>query len=222
MRLANGFGGRQAALMQALTLRPTRTALAWSASARLTPYADVERELETFQQPDSALTCTRPCARGALGDACQTFWRASGLKPLSASMPEPATPGGTLQSRRLLLHDVLHVLLDFKPDWPGQLGVFCFVAAQRYCPQFEWDARRIAQIYITAAPWLREELRQAEAFARQLALCTPRLLTMPIESEWNTPIVVLRDRLNIRKARQLRAIEAHAPISAPLLKVAPR
>jgi ubiquinone biosynthesis protein COQ4 len=143
---------------------------------------------------------------GSLGDACRRFWHSNGLKPFAVSLPSNLSSGDKLLARRLLLHDVCHVLLDFRSDWPGQLGVFCFIAAQRYCPELESSARRLAQVYITAAPWQRDELAAAEAEARRLALVVPRLLTTPIELEWDTSLVKLRDRLNIRKMRTLRAI----------------
>jgi hypothetical protein len=200
---------------QMLAAQLTRMALALESNARLTPYPDVEDELSRLDCEEFYFSETRPCAPGSLGEGCLSFWRRNALKPFAMNPRQGLGPAEKLLARRMLMHDVCHVLLDFKADWPGQLGVFSFIAAQRYCPEFEWSARRLAQIYTTAAPWLRDELACAEADARRLALATPRLLTMPIEREWDTSLVWLRDRLHIRKMRTLRALPNETRARAP-------
>jgi ubiquinone biosynthesis protein Coq4 len=198
------------AMTQILARRPTRAALIFEMALQLTPFPDVERYLEELDCDELHFDTTRPSPHGSLGQACKNFWLNNALPPLAMRAPAAPTSAEKLLFRRMLLHDVCHVLLDFKPDWPGQLGVSCFVAAQRYCPQFEWSARQLAQVYTTAAPWLRDELAEAEARGRRLAVVTPRLLTMRIEREWETPVAHLRDRLGIRKMRTLRPIEWNA------------
>jgi ubiquinone biosynthesis protein COQ4 len=212
--------GLAPAMAQVLAARPTRAALALESMTRLTPYSDVEDELIRLDCDDFYFSETRPCAPGSLGDGCRRFWHKNALKPFAVDPPSSLSSGEKLLVRRLLLHDVCHVLLDLRSDWPGQLGVFSFIAAQRYCPEFEWSARRLAQLYTTAAPWQRDELANAETDARRIGLAAPRLLTMPIEREWDTSLVWLRDRLKIRKMRTLRAIAdvpsagcAQAPLS---------
>ena len=202
------------AVVQALTARPTRTALALTLPASVTPYPDIVEELNALPCADLNLIEARLLSPASLGLACKTFWRENGLKPIDVKLTPDLSAGEKLHIRRLQLHDFLHVLLGFDATPAGQLGVFAFVAAQHYCPQFEWSARRFAQIYMTIAPWARDELAYAEYRGRQLALNTPRLLTMPIELEWNSSLVELRDRLNIRKARTLRRIPEPAPAAA--------
>ncbi len=196
--------GFSAAAAQLLTMKPTRAGLAWSVASPLTPYAETERELVHC---GSTIAFNAHSPSGSLGDACDAFRRANGLKPINASFAAAANAAEKLAIRRLLLHDGLHVLLGFKADWPGQLGVFSFVAAQRYCPQFEWSARTLGQLYMTAAPWLREDLGDAEHRGRQLALSAPRLLSMPIEEEWGASLIALQVRWNIKSARSLGAID---------------
>jgi ubiquinone biosynthesis protein Coq4 len=195
------------AMTQILAARPTRAALIFETALRLTPFPDVEHALEELDCGELYFNETRSSPPGSLGQACKNFWQMNALRPLAMRAPPAPSNAEKLLLRRMLLHDVCHVLLDFKPDWPGQLGVSCFVAAQRYCPQFEWSARQLAQVYTTAAPWLRDELAEAEARGRRLGVATPRLLTMRIEREWEAPVAHLRDRLGIRKRRTLRPIE---------------
>jgi hypothetical protein len=213
--------GLAPAMAQVLAARPTRAALALESTARLTPFPDVENELRRLDCDELNFSETGPCVPGSLGDGCRRFWLRNAIKPFAVKPPSPLSSGEKLLVRRLLLHDVCHVLLDLESDWPGQLGVFCFIAAQRYCPEFEWSARSLAQVYTTAAPWQRGELAYAEAEGRRLALAAPRLLTMPIEREWDTSLVWLRDKLKIRKMRTLRTIaddpsagRAQAPLSS--------
>lgn len=194
----------EAAVAQLVALKPTRAALAWSVASPLTPYPDAERALK--QCGHAVAFDARPPA-GSLGDACSAFLSTNGLKPMVLSVKDTADPARKLAVRRVLLHDLLHVLLDFKADWPGQLGVFSFVAAQRYCPQFVWAARTLGQLYMTAAPWLRDDLREAEYRGRQLAIRAPRLLSTPIEQEWETSLMALQVRLNVKTARSLGAID---------------
>src|SRR5262245_6303849 len=154
--LHSGLGG---ALAQLLSAKPTRAALAWSVASPLTPYPETEHELARCS---ATISFDAEPPSGSLGDACGAFRSINGLRPMKTSSGSASTPAQKLAIRRQLFHDSLHVLLDFKPDWPGQLGVFSFVAAQRYCPQFEWTARTLSQLYVTAAPWLREDLAHAE------------------------------------------------------------
>ncbi|HET9231404.1 MAG TPA: Coq4 family protein [Vitreimonas sp.] len=207
--------GLAAAVTQILAARLTRMALALESTSRLTPYPDVEDELSKLDCDEFYFSETRPCVPGTLGEGCVRFWHRNAIKPFAVSPPSAMSPGEKLLVRRLLLHDVCHVLLDLKSDWCGQLGVFCFIASQRYCPEFEWSARRLAQIYVTAAPWQRDELAASEADARRLGLAAPRLLTMPIEREWDTSLVWLRDKLKIRKMRTLGAIPDDVRAEAP-------
>lgn len=193
-------------MVQALSARPTRIALAWAFPSSLAPYPDIEEDLDVLPCAELNLADAKLLSPASLGLACKSFWRENGLQPISVKIPHKPTPAEKLQVRRLQLHDLLHVLLGFDVSPAGQLGVFSFVAAQHYCPQFERAARVFAHLYVTMAPWARGELADAEYRGRQLALNTPRLLTMPIEQEWNTSLVELRDRLNIRKARKLRSI----------------
>lgn len=184
--------------------RPTRALLAWSVTSPLTPYPEVESELTRC---DATIALDAEAPAGSLGEACSIFRSINGLRPMSAACATAADPAQKLAVRRLLLNDVLHVLLDFEADWPGQLGVFSFVAAQRYCLQFERAARWLGQVYMTAAPWLRADFGAAEARGRQLALAAPRLLTMPLEQEWRSSLSAFQVQSNLRPAKSLGIID---------------
>lgn len=204
-----------AAAAQLLGRRPTRAALVWSTMGELRPYPDVEQELAFC-----AANCVFPSSApsNSLGDACMLFrWTHRGSPmPFNCDVIESA--GAILASRRLLLNDILHALLEFDASWAGQLGVFSFVAAQNYCPQFDHAARALRAVYMTAAPWLREDLGAAEYRGRRLAARAPRVLTAPIEREWHTPLFALQVRLNLKRPTMLRPLDIARPAVRALAK----
>jgi hypothetical protein len=69
---------------------------------------------------------------------------------------------------------------------------------------------------MTAAPWLRDALGKAEYRGRRLGECAPRLLTMPLEEEWRTPLTTLQIQLKLKRERRLPAIDWEAPRLAPI------
>ena len=186
-----------AALSRAAIARLKRTDVAFAPGSQLTPYPDVADDLDQLDgelQLDDDLHADF----GTLGYACKSYWRAHGLRPRNMPLPPAPCAVQKLAQRRVLLGDVCHVLLGLSRNWTGQLSLYSYIAAQHYCPEFDWSARRAAQFFMTAAPWFRDDFADAEAYGRRLALKTPRLLTMPLEQDWNTPLPLLRDRLNIR------------------------
>lgn len=187
-----------AAMSRAAIARLKRTDFAFAPGPCLTPYPDVVRELDRLDC-ERRLDEDLPADFGSLGHACKAYWRAHSLRPRNISLPARPTAAQKLLQRRVLLGDVCHVLLGVSRDWAGQLSLFSFLAAQSYCPEFECSARRAAQIFMTAAPWCRDDFADAESYGRRLGHKTPRLLTTPLEQDWNTPLILLRDRLNLRK-----------------------
>lgn len=210
------YGRLRAIFAQLLMAKPTRAGLAWSAALPLTPYSDVEQELARCE---GVTTVEDRAPLASLGDACLMFRAEHHLPPLSMDVDASAGPAHSLAARRLLLNDILHVVLCFDADWAGQLGVFSFVAAQSYCPQFEWQARTLGQVYMTAAPWLRDALGTAEYRGRQLAMRAPRLLTMPLEQEWRTSLLALQIQLKLKRERRLLAIDWRTP-ALPAIRAA--
>jgi hypothetical protein len=204
-----------AAMTRAAIARFKRTDFAFTPGPQLTPYPDVAQELD---QLDGELRLNEDLHAdfGTLGYACKSYWRAHCLRPRTMELPAAPSAAEKLAQRRLLLGDVCHVLLGFSRNWTGQLSLYSYLAAQHYCPEFDWSARRVAQFFMTAAPWFRDDFADAEAYGRRLALKTPRLLTMPLEQDWNTPLPLLRDRLNIRWASFFRPVFEPAPAIAAL------
>jgi hypothetical protein len=190
---------------QLITARPTRAALAWSMLSKpLTPYPAAAARLASSAP---IVAVKGEPAPGSLAHACLAFQRHYRLAPITLDRENADDPARRLAIRRLAFHDALHALLDFEADWPGQLGVFCFVAAQRYCPEFETAARTLAQIYVTAAPWLRDPLHEAEYRGREIAHTAPLLLAMPLQELLEEPLIALRRRLSLRQYREFRPIE---------------
>jgi hypothetical protein len=198
---------------QLLSIRPPRADLTFAPLHQLTPSPDVEAELARLEWIDR-LETNQPCAYASFGHECNVFWRVHNLKPLVVPLPPDANAGTKLQLREVLLNDICHVLLGVSRDWVGRLTMCSFMAAQNYCPEFEQHARRFAQICTTAMPWLREDFAYAEMSGRRLGKNVPRLLTMPLDQDWNTPLLALRDRLKIRKVRTLRSILEFGPQAA--------
>lgn len=188
--------------------RVGRAMLSWSGTPA-SPYPEIESDLASLEtwaaEFDPEKLEFSPF--GSLGAKCWAFHKTFRLRPLELRRNFKATePSSILAARRILLHDALHVLLGFDPDPAGELGVFSFVAAQRYSPRYDREARELGQLYMTIAPWLREELQAAEYRGRELAAAAPRLLMLPLEREWNTPLTPLQARLKLRTLRTLAPV----------------
>ena len=202
-----------AAMTRAAIARLKRTDFAFAPGSQLTPYPDVAHDLDQLDW-ELRLDEDLPADFGTLGYACKAYWRAHGLRP--RNMPVAPSAAQKLVQRRVLLADVCHVLLGLSRNWVGQLSLYSYFSAQNYCPEFDQSARRAAQFFITAAPWFRDDFADAEAYGRRLAIKTPRLLTMPLEQDWNTPLPMLRDRLNIRWPSFFRPVFEPRPAIAAL------
>ena len=164
-------------------------------------YPAIEAALRRLDEPFPAIDLDRlrGCPPGSFGQAYVAFMDANRLRPFLLS-PEAATELGrdhVLEVRYPLLHDAFHTLLGFDTSLPGELGVWSFVAAQRYSPQFDRAGRLGALLYPIVAPGRRAALRAAAERGRRLARRAPCLIAEKLERSWAEPLPLLRARLGL-------------------------
>lgn len=194
-----------AAMLNLAGGRLGRAWLSWSA-AHAPPYPDAADSLAAIETrlADFDTEKLESAPFGSFGSKCWALQKSNNMPPLELRRSVDSSDcARMLGARRLLLHDALHVLLGFDADSAGEIGVFSFVAAQRYSPRFDREARDLAQFYMTLAPWLRDEFQAAEYRGRELAAAAPQLLALPLEREWNTPLTRLQAQLKLRTLRTL-------------------
>src|SRR5690606_31365296 len=84
--------------------------------------------------PDIDPVPLRELPRGTLGREYIALLDANGLTPfrISAQLDPALLDRHAFVARYSLVHDIFHVLTGFDTSWSGELGVWAFVAAQRY------------------------------------------------------------------------------------------
>ncbi|MBT9312992.1 hypothetical protein IXB28_12295 [Leptothoe kymatousa TAU-MAC 1615] len=136
---------------------------------------------------------------GSFGHALANFLDRYGLQPLTLSAAAQADIHGAslLAVRYPILHDAFHVLLGFDTSLAGELGVWSFVAAQKYCGAFEraaWVGKWFTRLLI---PWQWRRLRHYEEKGQQLGRNAVCIIAEPLEDFWPTPLDEVRRRLNL-------------------------
>lgn len=175
---------------------------AYKAAALTAPaYPDVRARLARLEQmlPDIRLEELRSLEPGSFGRHCADFMDLNRLTPIVIS-PEVRAELAAAQPlglRYALLHDAFHVLLGFDTSLAGELGVWSFVAAQRYSPTFRWAAGLARVLYPLQAPSLRGELRAARLRAEAQAERVPCLIAQPLETLLDLPLLQVRHSLGI-------------------------
>ncbi len=192
--------------VQAFRAGSVGDAAAYKAAALTAPaYPEVDRQLQGLDQllPSIDLPALRQLDRGSFGFAYARFMQINKLKPLvlSPSTIVELSRENSLAVRYPLFHDAFHVLLGFDANLPGELGVWSFVAEQRYSPSFEHAALFARLLYPLAAPTRFGELRRARAAGQAIARQVPCLIAQPIETFWQLPLAAVRARLCIHAPR---------------------
>ena len=124
---------------------------------------------------------------------------ANGLRPflVSRHAADALWPEHTLEVRYPLFHDAFHVLLGFDTSLPGELGVWSFVAAQRYSRAYDRAGRWGRLVYPLVAPRQRGALRAAAERGRRLAAIAPCLIAEPLDRYWGEPLTAVRARFGL-------------------------
>lgn len=155
--------------------------------------------------PRVDIAALRELPRGTLGREYVEFMGARGLHPF---VVDPALERDVLErnigiARYASMHDVFHVLTGFDTHWAGELGVWAFVAAQRYEPMHRFALAMGCVLYPIIAPLqiprLWKNLRRGLAMGRR----AERLLLLPLEQWWDRPVAQLREQLHIDAADEL-------------------
>lgn len=164
-------------------------------------YPDVERQLATLETPypDIDLEALRAFPIGSFGRVYADHMDACGLKPfhVSAGVAEALGPSQILGIRYVLLHDAFHVLLGFDTSWPGEMGVWSFVSAQRYSADFDRGVRLARKLYPVLAPKKKVQLQAAYERGKRLGEHAPRLLMAPLETMFAEPLEDVRRKLGL-------------------------
>lgn len=173
--------------------------------------AEIERALRSLGNlPDVDPAPLRALPRGTLGREYVELLDANGLQPfrLSDAIDDELVARNIFVARYSLVHDVFHVLTGFDTSWAGELGVWAFVAAQRYTAG-HWIAVGMACVlYPLIAPRqiprLWHNLRRGVSMGRRAAC----LLTVPFEQQWTRSVVELRRELGIDAVHEIPALVA--------------
>jgi len=169
------------------------------------------RELGPF--PDIDPEPLRQLPRGTLGREYIELLDANGLSPfrLSDRIDPAVIERQIFVARYSLVHDVFHILTGFDTSWAGELGVWSFVASQRYA-RAHWIAVALACVIypflaITQVPRMWKNLRRGIAMGRRAR----PLLFIPFEHLWSRSVADLRRELDVDAASELRGLVSEPP-----------
>jgi ubiquinone biosynthesis protein Coq4 len=155
--------------------------------------------------PEVDLEALGALERGTLGREYVEFLHANELDAfrISEDMDPALVRRNVFTARYSLLHDVFHVLTGFDTSWAGELGVWAFVAGQRYTAA-HWVAVILAcLVYPILAPRQIPRLWRNLWLGRRMGRRAASLLTTELETMWDRPVVQLRRELDIEPAHEL-------------------
>lgn len=139
---------------------------------------------------------------GTFGREYVRFLRANQLDAIrmTGNPPEQMVARNAFTVRYGIIHDMVHVLLGFDASWPGEIGVWSFIGAQDYSPQYN----RASWLALLVAP-LRAPLRLGACWAawkkgREMGRAAKLLITERLEDHLDRPLAEVREDLDIRGA----------------------
>jgi ubiquinone biosynthesis protein COQ4 len=143
--------------------------------------------------------------RGTLGREYAELLAANRLSPfrLTAALDPGVRERQVFTSRYLLLHDVFHVLTGFDTSWAGEIGVWSFVAAQRYAPMHRIAVVLASLLYPLFAPLQIARIWRNRRLGREMGRAAASLIEVPLETMWDRPVDEIRRELGIVPAREL-------------------
>lgn len=168
---------------------------------------ELEVELRTIPDPCPRvdLDVLGQLPRGTLGREYVEFLAFNGLSAfrLSDSIDPAVVDRQIFTARYSLLHDVFHVLTGFDTSWAGELGVWSFVAAQRYAPGHRVAVALASILYPFLAPLQLGRLWRNRRLGRKMGETARSLIEVPLESMWDRSVQSLRRQLDIVPAHEL-------------------
>ena len=137
---------------------------------------------------------------GTFGHEYALFLRQNKLSPIviTGNLPVEMVHRNAFVVRYGIIHDMVHVLLGFDTSWPGEIGVWSFVGAQRYSFAF-----RIAGLMALLVAPLRCPLQLGRAWrawkrGRQLAQNATLLIAVRLEEHLGEDLHEVRAALGIQ------------------------
>jgi len=146
--------------------------------------------------------------RGSLGREYVELLDANGLTPFRVSPQiDPALlERHVFVARYSLVHDAVHVLTGFDTSWAGELGVWSFIAAQRYSPAHFIAVALACILYplydVRQIPRLWRNLRLGFRMGRRAR----PVLFVPYDRQWGRSVAELRTELQIEPSTELQVV----------------
>jgi hypothetical protein len=143
--------------------------------------------------------------RGTLGREYVEFLHSNGLSAfrLTDALDPEVLERQVFTARYSLLHDVFHVLTGFDTTWAGELGVWSFVAAQRYARGHRIAVVLASIVYPFLTPLRIARLRNNRRLGRKMGEAARSLIEVPLETMWGRSVDSVRRELGIMPAREL-------------------
>lgn len=169
----------------------------------------LEARLRAMSSPFPRLDLDRLARlpRGTLGREYVEFLAAQGLDAfrLSEAIDPALVERQIFVARYSLLHDVFHVLTGFDTSWAGELGVWSFVAAQRYAKGHRIAVVLASLLYPLLAPLQLARLLRNRRLGRRMGEAARSVIEVPVETLWERSVDSIRHELGIVPAHELDA-----------------
>ncbi|NEQ48924.1 MAG: hypothetical protein F6K11_02165 [Leptolyngbya sp. SIO3F4] len=164
-------------------------------------HGDLNKRLTTLTNPlpEVTLNDLNSYPLNSFGQSLAQFLQANHIQPLTLS-PETRIQlkdSSILAIRYPIFHDAFHVLLGFDTSLAGELGVWSFVAAQRYSPAYERAAVMGRWVTRLLTPWQWRQLQDYEQAGRTLGKHATCLITQPLDKYWSMPLREVREQFNL-------------------------
>ncbi len=135
---------------------------------------------------------------GTLGRVYSDFMKENQLSPLNfTNEVHDIFDKFPIGMRYIRIHDLVHVLLGFKTDIAGEIGVYAFIAEQSYSKTLN-SAARTAKIFGRILFWKRAEILSAEQRGFELAQGAKPLILIPLEERMNWPLEKVRAEAGLK------------------------
>lgn len=175
---------------------------AYKAAALGTPvYGDLDQRLAALANPLPEITLEKLQSQppGSFGQSLAQFLQHNHIQPLILAKETRTELQNSplLAIRYPILHDAFHVLLGFDTSLAGELGVWSFVAAQRYSPAYKRAAFVGRWFTRLVMPWQWRRLWVYEEMGRRLGERAGCVITEPLDDFWAMPLEDVRTRLNL-------------------------
>ena len=167
-------------------------------------YPEIEAQLDGVRgyMPRVDLEALARLPDGTFGREYARFLSANHLHPIVPTdrIDPDMIARNAFTVRYAIIHDMVHVITGFDTTWPGEVGVWAFIGAQRYSLGF-----RIASVVALLVAPLRTPLRLREAWrawqrGRAMGRRARLLLTQRLEERFEQRLSDVRAELGVEGA----------------------